>query len=328
MSKPVQHHYLPQNAYLKFFKSPEKEDSIWMYQRGKETKLVSINNAAKERHLYSFKEKDGKYNTGLESVLAQMEDIASKILTKFNDSSDAVTITLQEKSELAYFLAMQFGRTPAYRKLLKLQAIEMAKLHMQAMASNKEALAHVMKETKKENPEIPDISTEEMQKFILDDSRYTIEMDGKDYFLKQAMNLVEHIYPAFMMKNILIVKSPDVEFITSDHPVSLIPNPAIPPFYSGGFLMSGIFVPIGSHTALFWKNPDGQNIQINKKEDVVTGYIHMSGWQVRGLNRITIKGAERFLFASISNSKIKEIFGKTFPPKRFYMNSPFSRKKN
>lgn len=327
MSKPVQHHYLPQNAYLKFFKSDEKEDSVWMYQRNQETILASINNVAKERHLYSFKEKDGKYNTGLESVLAEMEGIASKILSKLNNAEESIIITLQEKSELSYFFSVQFARTPAYRNLLKLQAIEMAKLHMQALASNKDALANTMEKVKEKYPGSPDIDIKEIQEFIFDDSRYTVEMDGRDYFLKQAIQLGDHIYPAFMMKDIFIVKSPFEEFITSDYPVCQIANPAIPPFYGGGFLMSGIFIPIGSHTALFWKNPDDQKTPVNQEDKIMTGYIKMSGWQTRGLNQITTRSAERFLFGSTSNSKIKEIFDKTSIPKRFYMNSPFSRKK-
>ena len=77
MNKPVQHHYLPKNAYLKFFESAEKVGFVWMYQRGEEPIFVDINNAAKERHLYSFTDENGQYNTEFESALAEMERVAS-----------------------------------------------------------------------------------------------------------------------------------------------------------------------------------------------------------------------------------------------------------
>jgi len=126
----MQHHYLPKNAYLKFFQSPNKPEFVWMYQRRKEPIFVNIDNTAKERHLYSFMDENGQYNTELESTLAEMEMVTSKIFKKLNKVEGPIFISAQEKSELAYFLAMQITRTPAFRDSLKQQATEFAKLHM------------------------------------------------------------------------------------------------------------------------------------------------------------------------------------------------------
>lgn len=326
MSKPIQHHYLPKNAYLKFFQSPEKPGFVWMYQRGEDPIFVNINNVAKERHLYSFTDEDGQYNTELESALAEMEAVASKIFEKLNKAEGPILITAQEKLELAYFLAMQVARTPAFRDSLKQQAAEFAKLHMQMLVSNKDAFTHAVNKVKKERPNIPDVSFEEMQEFIFGE-KYTIEMGNKNYFLKQAIQLGNHIYPTIMMKDMFILKSKSVEFITSDYPVALIPHPGVPAFYGGGFLMSGILIPIGTNTALFCKNPGNPKEPPKKDEQIPLGYREASSAQAREVNKITINHAERFLFGATSDQKIKEIFDKTSVPKRFYINSPFSSKK-
>lgn len=326
MSKPVQHHYLPKNAYLKFFQSPEKSEFVWMYQREEDTIFVNINNAAKERHLYSFIDEKGQYNTELESALAEMEAIASKIFEKINKAEGPILISAQEKSELAYFLAMQVVRTPAFRGSLKQQAAEFRKIAYANACLNKDTFNHVLQNVKKEKLDMPDVNFEEMQEFIFGE-KYTIEMGNKNYFLKQTIQLGDHIYPTVIMKDMFILKSKSVEFITSDYPVTLISHPGVPAFYGGGFLMSGILIPIGTNTALFCKNPDNPKEPPKKDEPILLGYWEAPPIKAREVNKITINHAERFLFSANNDIKIKELFDQTTVPKRFYMDSPFSRKK-
>lgn len=326
MSQPKQHHYLPKNALLRFFESQEKEGFLWMYQRGKEPIFVNKDKIAKEKHLYSFANKDGSYNTELESALAEMEGVVSPILERLNSATQSITMTPQEKSELSYFLAMQVVRTPGFRSLLKKQAAEMIKLHMQMFASNKDAFANSLKEVQKDNPNAPDVSIEEMQDFIFSE-KYTIEMGNESYFLKQAIKLGDHIYPTIMMKDIFILKSKSVDFITSDYPVALISDPAVPPLYGGGFLLSGILVPIGTNTALFCKNPKIPNEPTKFDKSIFIGYKDATASLADWVNNVVINHAERFLFSATKNLEINKKFDKTSPPKRFHMSSPFSKEK-
>jgi hypothetical protein len=325
MSQPVQHHYLPKEAYLKFFESPDKEDFVWLYQRNEKTILVNTKNVAKERHLYSFTDESGKHDTQLESALAEMEEVVSKILTKINNSDIPIVLTVQEKMDLSYFLAMQVARTPAFRDTLKLQTSEFAKLHMQMLVSDEDVFAHAMEEIKKEEPSVPDIGIKEMQDFVFGE-KYTINMSNENYFLKQAIQLGDHLYPTIMMKDMFVLRSPSVEIITSDYPVVLISNPNIPDFYAGGFLMSGILIPIGTNSVLFCKNPDDPKIPPSTNDEFLVGYKEIPPAYARWINKVIIGHAERFLFSSTENSKIKNIFDKTSIPKRFHMSSPFSNK--
>ena len=202
----------------------------------------------------------------------------------------------------------------------------MVKLHMQMLASNKDMLAESLKKVRKENPDTPEISAEKMQDFILGEE-YTIEMGNEAYFLKQAMQLGDHIYPSIMMKDICVLKSESVEFITSDYPVSLISDPSIPHFYSGGFLMSGVLIPIGTHTALFFKNPEKPKEPPKPEETITIGYKSILSDYAEWINDIAINHAERFLFGTSKNAGVKVKFDKTTQPQRFHMSSPFSRKK-
>ena len=328
MSEPIRHHFLPKHAFLRFFESYENESFIWMYQRGKEPILVNTDKIAKEKHLYSFVDESGKYNPELEKIFAEMESVASTVLEKLNSAIGPISISMQEKFDLAYFISMQFARTPAFRDSLKKQAAEFARLNMQVLASNKEALANAIKETRKENPAMPDKSVEEMQEFILG-GEYEIEMTGKNYFLKQAVQLGDALYPTIMMKDIIILKSDSTELITSDYPVNLVPDPSIPPIYGGGFLMSGVLFPIGTNTALFLKNPRNPKERMENKDPMQRiEYKNIPAAHGRWINKVTLNYAERFLFATSLDLKIKELFDQTKEPKRFSVSSPFSNKKN
>ena len=326
MNKPVQHHYLPQGAYLRFFESPEKKGFVWMYERGRKPILVNIKNAAKERHLYSFLEEDGKYNTELESAFAEMEQIAIPVIKKLNNANRAMFLTTQEKSDLSWFLAMQFVRTPAFRNELKKIRIEFTKIYMRSLASNKKAFAQKLEAARKWKPSTPKVSVEDMQEFVFSD-RYDVKITGgNNYFLKQVVKLGDRIWAAIMMKNVFILRTTSNYFITSDYPVNLISDPSADPFLSGGFLMAGVLVPIGSETALFFKNTQDFK-DPNKKKKVFVDYYEITPERAEWINSVNISRAERFLFGASNDTKIKELFDKTTVPKRFYMDSPFFRKK-
>ncbi len=327
MNQPIRHHYLPKFAYLRFFQSIEKPKFVWMYQRDKEPIQVNIDHVAKEKNLYSI-QVDGGLNTDLETAFAEMEGIAGKIIEKLNKAEGPIEITTQEKTELSYFLAMQMTRTPAYRHTLKNQYAEMAKLHMQMLASNKEALAHALREIKKTHLEHKDLSVEEMQEFILNESGYTVEVGNENYFLRQMLQLGDHIYPTIMMKDIYILRSSNVELITCDYPLNLVPRPSIPAFYQGGFLLSDILIPISSNTALFLRNPDVRKGPPEPDDKILIGYKEITPVYGRWINKVSINHAERFLFSGTKNEKIKKLFDNTTVPKRFHMSSPFSKREN
>ncbi|MDQ6734453.1 MAG: DUF4238 domain-containing protein [Nitrospirota bacterium] len=84
MSGPVQHHYLPKSAYLRFVEPEEKPDFIYLSQRDQEIVLVNTRKIAKERHLYSFTNQNGLLDSSVEQMLGDFEQRATPVLGKFN----------------------------------------------------------------------------------------------------------------------------------------------------------------------------------------------------------------------------------------------------
>ncbi len=115
---PVQQHYLPKAAYLRFFEVPHRPGFVWMYQRQKEPILVSSERVAKERHLYSFTAEGGVLSTEMETHLQRIEDAARPILERLINAPGDVTISSDEEVTLALFASFQSHRTPGSRRAM------------------------------------------------------------------------------------------------------------------------------------------------------------------------------------------------------------------
>lgn len=324
----MQQHYLPKGAYLKFFEIPHKPGSVYFYQREKDVVLASIHNVAKEKHLYSFTDKEGKLNTTLEAKLGEFEDTATPILSKLGEASGSVQISVDEFNALMSFVSLQAVRTPAFRKTIEQVSALHAKTVMQAYAQSKDSLRSIMEKAKTHRPEesFPNTSVEELQEFILDESRYTIEAKG-DYFLGQQMKLQDDVFQAMVLKKIALLLSESEAFITSDHPVCLVPHPGVPQMY-GGFRFSDVLFPISKRACLgliMQKNPKAIT---DKSQQIMVLAMKASPSQVRKTNKVTMWHAENFIFASEKNEKIQKLFNTTGVPTRIHMSSPFSRKEN
>ncbi len=238
MTTPKQHHYLPKSAYLSFFEIPAKPRFIYLYQRAKDIVLVSTHNVAKEKQFYSFMEKDGTYNTAIEDKFAKIESNTKPILEKLNETNDDFSITGKEKGTLFTFLSLLSVRTTAFRQQLKDFTALSNQMFMQAYAQRRETLKNLLEQAKKKDPSISldDVTIEDLQEFILDDSRYKIVTSG-DHFLGRQLEVQQKIFDAIWTKGISVLKVDSENFITSDHPVSLVKEPGIPQMF-GGFLYS------------------------------------------------------------------------------------------
>jgi Protein of unknown function (DUF4238) len=325
----MQQHYLPKGAYLKFFEVPHKPGAVYLYQREKDIVLTGIHNVAKEKHLYSFTDMEGKLNTTLEAMLGEFENAATPILTRLGEARASLQISVDEFNTLMSFLSLQAVRTPAFRKTLEQVSAMHAKTVMQAYAQSTDSLRSIMEKTKAHRPEedFPEISVDEMQKFILDESRYTIEVKGGDYFLGHQMKLQDDVFHAIVLKKIALLFSESEAFITSDHPVCLVPHPGVPPFY-GGFRFSDVLFPISRRACLILITQKNQKALTNKSQEVMVLAMKASPPQVRETNKVTIWHSENFLFASENNKNIQKLFNKTSVPTRIHMDSPFSGKKS
>ena len=326
MSIPKQHHYLPRGPYLNFFEVPDNPGQVYLYQRSKDTVLVSTQNAAKQKHLYSFVDKDGNVNASIEAELARIESSTKPILDRLNKADATFEITAKEKGMLFTFLSLLAVRTPAFRQLLQELIARFSQMMLQAYAQRRGTLKNLVEKAKKKEPDqsFDDVSIEELQEFILDESRYDIQASG-DYFLGRQLEAQKAVFDVMWTKAVVVLRVEGENFITCDHPVSHVSEPGVPKIFGGGLLHSDIFVPIGRQACLLLTYDEHWD-RIRKHDQPVQVAVRtISPQQAREINKLTIGSAEHFLFACEDIPKIKQLFDQTTRPTRFQFSHPFGR---
>src|SRR6266849_1692821 len=326
MSNPIQQHYLPKVAYLSFFENSQRPGFIYLYQRSTEPVLTNIKNVAQERYLYSFVDENGQYNFEIEKALETLEARTRPILQKLNQGPKSLPISAVEKGTLSEFIAYQAVRIPAFRRKV-LQEINSKFLEVTAlaMAQRKEVLAAHMEKARQRNPSNSHedtVSAEELQRLILEGD-FTCSVSGDDYFLGQALQVGNHLFPAILMKKIFLLYVTGTSFITSDYPVFLLSDPNLG-LYGSGFLMARILLPIGSHAILYLENENNPTL-LTEDQIVDVRYQKISPSKARWINKCTIAHAENYLFASEANEGIKKLFDRTKPPERFQVSHLFQK---
>lgn len=289
--------------------------------------MASTHNVAKEKDLYSFIDKDGKLNAQVEEGLGEFEGHVKPLLKKLNVEREDFEISLQERNRLMSFVSLQAARTPTFREMLKQRTgLMISKMTLQAYAKNRETFKKHIERTRDAGyfKDEGDFNIEELREFVLDDTRYTVEAKG-DYFLSQQFELQDKIFQAICLKRLFLVRCDKEIFITSDHPVLRLSNPKIPKLYSGGFRFSDILLPIGRNTCLVLVTECSPEVITSKDQRFRIAVSLMKPREVRAINKMTIYHAEKYLFASLQNDRIKSIFDRTGKPTRFEFHNPFAR---
>ena len=67
--------------------------------------MVNTHRVAKERHLYSFMDETGGYNTTIEAALAEVEEEAKPVIGKLNHPTENLQVTAEEKARLVRFVS-------------------------------------------------------------------------------------------------------------------------------------------------------------------------------------------------------------------------------
>lgn len=324
MSKPIQQHYLPKSAYLRFFEHPQRPGFIYFYRRGKAPTLANIGRIAKERYLYSFIDEKGSYDHTLEEELAKLELATTPILRKLNQASRETFIAASEKHILSEFIAVQFVRTPGFRNQTQDVFAEMARVLLLRTAQDMKVLKSLVEELDKNEGqstgEEPDLH--KLREFILK-GEYGLKFTGN---LLPALvgDFAADIAPALMIKEITIIRAPESEaFVTSDYPASVAGDSKMPPFYRSGFLMGRVVLPIGSHSFLQLENKPDHQLLESPDQKVEVSVKQVDAENVDLINRYIIANAENYVFSSEEDSKVQRMLDDAEIPRRFHIYSPF-----
>ena len=143
MSRPKQHHYVPQ-VYLRHFCTISNRNQLYFYDKvSHKTVLTNIKNIAQEKDFYSDMSKEDSdhyekyYSSNVEPVLGKLLDhiIARSIL---NQTYDAPLLTSEDRRILSDMLFHQMFRTPNTRAVLHEKADAIMKPFAKQLLKNQD----------------------------------------------------------------------------------------------------------------------------------------------------------------------------------------------
>jgi len=273
-------------------------------------------------------DEDGNRRLEIEQLLGMVESTTMPILKRLNTSEGPFLITAEEKSILSWFATLQIIRTPAFMNSWRKGYADFLTVITKTHAANKQWFEHTLEGARKAGFVAPgkNLDVDRLREAVLTDT-YKIEVEQSPYVVMKALESTRVIYPCVICKELELLKSHSTPFITSDHPVVRVPNPEVPHRYRGGFLMSDLFFPVGSETALYLRAVTNPRPLGDPSESIALPLSNLRPFESKCLNKITLTHAEDYLYSSEKNNAIQELFNKTTRPQRIRVAHPYVRRR-
>lgn len=201
-----------------------------------------------------------------------------------------------QKLIFSLFLALTMTRVPAFREDMERSHSKFVKLMMQFLASDDKKFEAVMRRYFPKPKEELGVSLKEVQEFILDDSKYSLETNP-EFSLFMAVDLIKEFMEMFYEMNWIIFFAPDeYKFLTSDNPLFYCApssNPVRARRKGLGFKNVEVTFPISPELTLFagWKPGD------NRRQRATNSVA-------KAINRRTVASSRRYVFSSKKSEAI------------------------
>jgi len=214
----TRHHFV-QKAYLDKFSERGKIDVI-NRQDGTVRPRQGTRDVANMRGLYTAVRDDGQKDGILEGAFAtEIEGPAMKIINNMTSIFHYVPHS-EERSRLAYYMALQYLRTLESKRRFELEVGRFASVELFNLANKPEKIKDFL-QSKGKNHDKETI--EKYQKTILETLKgYELSPGSNNMWLKTLTDGIHHIAPILVERfrwHLYYYDAPT--FITSDHPVIL-----------------------------------------------------------------------------------------------------------
>jgi len=189
------------------------------------------NRTAGEKSYYVFTDKKGKSRDELEKMFSAIESTASVVIKNLAGGENK--LSMQDKAELALFIAALYLRVPESLKKSEDMATAMTKEVMSKSAMFDQHFNKVMDKVEKNlgKKTTPEMRKDIQKTFVQKDYRMGFP---KGYLLKLMMVNLEEIYKIMIQMEWIIIKAPDGKsFISSDRPAFTF-NPKPEGFWGSG----------------------------------------------------------------------------------------------
>lgn len=284
MSNPKKQHYVPQ-VYLKHF--TDSDGFIHIYDKEKdEFRRQTPANTGYSKHFYTI-EKDGVKDYSIEKALAlHVDTLYQPVLNKIANKE---TLKFEDKEKLAVFVTFQYLRTPKQRKNYHRMIDDFYK-----------QTAKIIFEMKKVHGMLSDIGPLEIENLedIVKNERFNVDVP-KEQSLQLMLDSGRMASMISRHNFIIIEASSKSEFITSDHPYSMVKENWSPAWSGYGIMNTTKLFPLSPRYLLMLKDP-GDKIM----------YYSLNKSEVREMNMTTASWSDRFLFSSnekLLRSLVKKI---------------------
>lgn len=112
MNEPKRHHFLPQKSYQQNF---TQDGKFWVYDKKlKKCHPGTPLNTGVEGYYYSYTDQEGNKRNEVEGYLGKVENRGIPIVHKLLNRN---TVSAEEKSDYALFLALLFTRVPDFERM-------------------------------------------------------------------------------------------------------------------------------------------------------------------------------------------------------------------
>jgi hypothetical protein len=272
------HHYVPQ-MYLKGFFDPKKVakgvNALWRYRPGGKPEEKGTKKIAEQTNFYDLPEVDPKDND-IEQMFSQIERIVAWDLKKLR--SGKIPLRPQERVHLANYFALQYTRTPWFRKLADHSVIQLKRAGLKRLVEKpgaiEEMLAQMQHEAGKDVGSIESLReyTERVVK-----GEILLIQGNKAWSAKVMLQHADDTGDLlFNTRWSLLEAPPGTAFITSDSPVGLI-DPSVLRLGPDGFRPSQDFqftVPVSPRFMLIGERKDGPDHRVAvRPEDVAQANV-------------------------------------------------------
>jgi hypothetical protein len=172
-------HFIPQ-FYLRGFRDPVVDEKrgpwLWVtdFADGN-VQFRSPKSVGQQVDYYAFPEVEAAGGESIEGLLGKLESAGAPVIAKLAGNPDAV-LAGQDKADLLFFMAFFVIRVPYFRNMMEKFAADTAKMVLQVAASHPDYFKRTIREALKDKEELTAERVEEIRKWGLDDSNYTIQV--------------------------------------------------------------------------------------------------------------------------------------------------------
>jgi Protein of unknown function (DUF4238) len=239
----MKHHYVPV-FYQKLFAA--SDGLLWVYDRKLRTyKQLHPLAVCSQNNLYAFEGASEPNQIVETQFLSVVDGLASAAFKKLPTVLAAPAQVLLV--EIVYFAALQYLRVPANKRFISELAEMSGNDMMEAAFGNLERAAASLKEYAARTGEELGVTAESMVEAVT--SGEVIAVATERPFLQNVLERSQKVAEVFRGLDIkILVSPPQVGFILSDNPVTLVSRPGV----RAGFRTPGsfIFMPLTRHLCL------------------------------------------------------------------------------